>query len=329
MMREDLEHYQKVDAISYSKLSQLNTDPKNLIADEKKESKALDFGSLVDCMMFTPEDLNERFYFTKISKPYDKLGEWLDAYLNIEIPPDFTLNDVDKLILQARRIVGYQMNWKDDTALKKWNEEVTPYLEEVAHAGINRTIITESDQMTAVAMQNKLLTNEFTRDYFTTSHRDKEVYHQVPIYYSIEGEHCKSLLDGVLIDKKTGKMLIFDLKTTSDNTFNFESSFLKWNYFLQASLYHDGLRLAGLTHYKEVEPRVIFIVANNFQEPLIWECDAKHLVLGRLGGITRSGKKIKGYLQLIEDYKWHRENQLYDYPASVYQSNGVKQIDIL
>jgi hypothetical protein len=329
-MRGDLENYKLVSAVSYSKLSQLNQHPKNLIAEEKISSKALDFGSLVDCMMFTPEDMDDRFHIAARAKPQDKLGEWLDAFLAIELPADYKLNDVEKMILQARRDVGYQSNWKDETVMKKWDEEVVPYLNILAEAGEDKTVISTNDHFKAIGYQSKLITNEFTKRFFARQCKDEDQVFQVPIYYDIEGVPCKSLLDGVLIDNKNKILIPFDLKTTSDSVLNFENSFIKWNYYLQAAMYHDGLEIAGLGGITyPVADKFLFIVVNEFEEPMIWECGPTHLALGRLGGITRSGRKIKGYLQLIEDYKWHTENQLYDYPASVYKNNGVKLLDIV
>ena len=110
------------------------------------------------------------------------------------------------------------------------------------------------------------------------------------------------------------------------------TDFIGYKYFIQAALYHhalNGFRIQqNLLKYKIVD-YFDFVVANTFEEPIIFRVESELLNLGMVGGTLRNGRKIRGIKDLITDYKWHVENQLFDYPAKIYQNNGVKIIDIL
>jgi hypothetical protein len=325
-MREDIQIYRDTDAVSYSVLSALSAHPKNLVETETEEKKHYTFGTLVDCLMFMPEQYNEMFYESSIPKPGDKMGEWLDAYLKMDIQTDFVLNDLEDLILQAREEVGYDKRLSDEVALKKFNTVCLPFLDEVAQAG-DKLIISPETRENAIAMESKLLNNEFTAPYFAQSSKDHETKFQLPLYYVLEELNFKSLPDIVLFDHAKKQIRIADLKTSGKPLLYFEKDFTDYKYYIQASLYHLGVSLSYPDY--EVVGGFDFVVVNNFEEPMIWNVDQKHLTLGLLGGLTRFGRKIRGIYQLIEDYKWHVTNQKFDYPASVYASNGTKQIDIL
>ena len=325
-MREDIQKYRDVTAVSYSVLSALSGHPRSLTETDSEKKQYYTFGSLVDCLMFMPESYNEMFYETSITKPGDKMGDWLEAYLNLEIPADYQLHEAEDLILQARGISGYDKRLSDEVALKKFSDVCFPYLDEVAKAG-DRLLITSEVLQEAITIENKLLSNEFTIPYFRSDDKNIEVIFQLPIYYILEDLEFKSLIDIAIFDHKRKLIYPSDFKTTGKSLLYFERDFTDYKYYLQASLYHLGMQLV-YSNYKIVN-FFDFVVANIMEEPMIWKVDEKHLNLGLHGGVTRFGRKVRGVYQLIEDYKWHVANQKFDYPASVYTSNGRKFIDVL
>jgi len=325
-MREDIQKYRDTTAVSYSVLSALSGHPRSLTETDSEEKSHYTFGLLVDCLMFTPEDYNEMFYETSVTKPGDKMGDWLEAYLNLEIPADYQLHEAEELVLQARGISGYDKRLSDEVALKKFNETCLPYLDEVARSG-GRLLITPEVLQEAIAMESKLLSNEFTARYFRSDDKDVEIKFQVPFYYVFEDLEFKSLADIVIYDHKNHTLEVADLKTTGKPLLYFEKDYTDYKYYIQASLYHLVAQLAHPEY--TVMDYFDFIVANTTEEPMIWRANQEHLSLGLYGGVTRFGRKIRGVYQLIEDYKWHVSNQKFDYPASVYTNNGRKLIDVL
>lgn len=318
-MTDRIQKYRDFDALSYSRLSKLASHPRNLIAEEKQESAALSFGSLVDCIMFTPEDFNNMFYQTSVKKPGGEMQKWLDAYLAYELPADFTLQDTEQIILKARQVCGYNKSLKDETALSKFHAECDNFIGEMGRAG-SRIIISDDDLNRAINYQSRLLNNQFTAPYF-----DSKNEFQYEIYFELDGVKMKGLLDGVIIDHKAKTIKPFDLKTTSESGMFFENEFLKWKYYLQAGLYRSGLKLM-FPDYNVL--KFEFIVINDWEEPIIWGVPDELHSICMLGGMLRSGRKVKGVYQLIEEYKWHEKNELYDYSPDFY-ATGVKWIDLI
>lgn len=324
-MTDKIQKYRDYEALSYSRLSGLASHPRSLIADEKKESAALNFGSLVDCLMFSPDQFDKQFYRTSFKKPGGEMMKWLDAYLNYELPVDYSLNDTDEIILKARVISGYNKSLKDETALKKFHEECDNYINELSAAN-GRIIVTNEEFDKAINYQTRLLSNEFTMDYFNEGlFGNLEIKFQHDIYYILEDVPFKSLLDIVVFDHKNKTITPLDLKTTSESVLAFEGEFLKWKYYIQAGLYRKALALV-YPDYKILPFK--FIIINEFEEPFIWGVDEQLHSVSLLGGMLRSGRKIKGVYQLIEEYKWHESTGKYEYPASYYANDGVKWIDI-
>ena len=69
------EEYRAHEYVSYSALSKFDREgPKTIIApDEKLDTPSLRFGSLVDTLLTEPEEINNKFYFTKASVPSDNI----------------------------------------------------------------------------------------------------------------------------------------------------------------------------------------------------------------------------------------------------------------
>jgi len=134
----------------------------------------------------------------------------------------------------------------------------------------------------------------------------------------------KILLDGVIFDHKKKTIKPYDLKTTSESTLYFEGEFLKWKYYIQAGLYRTGLKKM-FPEYNVLPFE--FIVINDWEEPFVWGVGDELHSICMLGGMLRSGRKLRGVYQLMEDLKWHERNEQYDYPAEFY-ATGVKWIDL-
>jgi hypothetical protein len=309
----------------------MDSNPQSLQNDRTEEKDFFTFGSLVDCLAYTPDLFDYRFYITPIPKPGDAMGKWLDEFMAVELPPDYKLVDVTEVILQARAKVQYQMNWKAETVLAKFEEVCFPYLDVLAKAG-DRLVITQADYDKAQSYIARLVSNDYVGKYFMKREKNVELQFQVPCYFEIEDVPFKSLLDCIYIDHNAKTITVVDLKTTSKPLSDFEHSFISYRYYIQAALYQEAIRQTHqdvLVRGYKVSNETLFIVINDFEAPMIWVAPAQMISTAWVGGITRYGKKIKGIHQLIEEFKWHTENNLFDYPASVYQNEGKRVIDVL
>ena len=117
-------------AISASLLKALSTSPRNakaLLDNEKSESKALTVGSLVDCLLTTPDGFDEDYVVFNGVVPTDKMLEFTNEYLRLceelEIGEELEGVTENELILRARSNIGYDKRLTDDTVIKKFKEK--------------------------------------------------------------------------------------------------------------------------------------------------------------------------------------------------------------
>lgn len=290
----------------------------------------MDFGSLVDCLCFTPADYHEQFYIPVKPKPSDSWGELLDKWLAKQ------LAEGDKFkpgpaILAIRKEMNFQSNWGDDAILRNWKEKCEPFIKEVETAA-GRTIITSSTYNRAQTVVQQLQTNEFTKRYFIQQCKTDELLFQYPMFGLEDNLPTKALFDILLIDHQQKIIIPLDLKVTGKPVYSFEQSFLDDNYYIQAVLYTRVLQ-----HYVSIyipwQTYVIqpfnFIVASESQYPIIWQVPIGLSNLCWYGGYTRRGRKVVGAHQLLEDLQWHVTNGKYSYTRDIYENNGVKLMDII
>lgn len=161
-----------------------------------------------------------------------------------------------------------------------------------------------------------ILENSFTKWYFEgEDHLERHL--QMPLFFTFEGTDCKALLDGLVINHDSKKIIPFDLKTTSKGVFNFYDSYIHYGYYRQAAFYTTAVKeyLAVRSNYDDkisdysLEP-FRFIVADSKQgsksPALIYVTTPNDIKVGLYGGEVKGGgykKRIKGIHQLIDDYK--------------------------
>jgi len=170
----------------------------------------------------------------------------------------------------------------------------------------------------------------YAASYFSKGKTWEELMHQVPIYFTLEGEECKALLDGIKIDHKEKTIEPFDLKTIGKSVFDFKANYLNYGYYTQAALYEYAIQQPESPIYQLIVDGYtikdfIFIVAetktSSTNPALIYSTTQTERHAGMHGGFCE-GKRYKGILELMSDYKWHVENNQWTYPREVFQNEG-------
>tara|TARA_Y100000593_G_C4216054_1_gene289276 strand:- start:380 stop:910 length:531 start_codon:yes stop_codon:yes gene_type:complete len=141
-----------------------------------------------------------------------------------------------------------------------------------------------------------------------------DVYDQLRVDFVYDDIACKGFLDRVVVDHNKKEVHPVDLKTTGKSVLEFRNSFIKYGYFRQAAFYQEGIK-----HWMKTQPKIWEYELKNFKfivaemacnhNPVIFECSDADLLAGKLGGNFIGGsKRVKGFAELLEDLKWHREN---------------------
>jgi hypothetical protein len=308
------QEYREYPAINYSTLSSLDRDPLS-VNQEIKETDSMILGSLVDNLL-TRGEYGEQYVVQKTQKPSGQMGDYCEYLLN-------GMSEED-----AYNTVGFKRDNLDKVKQKFAEGDGMKYVKEVIdNAG--KTVVSFDIISKASQIANALKENEFTSRFFVPGQMspDIEVKYQVPIVFDLPNNlgKGKALFDIMLIDHATETILPVDLKTTSGTAMQFKSAFMKWKYYLQASLYYYGLK--SISSYAVVPFQFLVVSTNNPKNPLIWNCTEKDLYIGRNGGKSPSGFEIKGWEQLATELNWHYHNDIWEYDFEAYKNNAQMSID--
>ena len=176
-------------------------------------------------------------------------------------------------------------------------------------------------------MANSVLENEFTKKYFNfPANRDIEINYQYPITCTLNGHEVKTLPDIIYIDHDKKEVELVDIKTFSES---FLKSYYKYRYYIQGALYNRSMteiinRVLRLEGYKLHPFKFLTIDTSGFESPTMYEMTSIDMKAATTGGLIGS-YTVKGYIKLLEEYKWHMENDKWEYPKEVYDT-GVKLI---
>ena len=277
------EEYRESQLFSYSLLAKYERGGFNILKSlqEREESPALSFGSLVDCMLTDPERFNKDYYVVDLPV----LSDTLKTIANeLKIYGPFC---TDENILMVADKYEYYKNWKPETRVKSIREKCGYYLE-IFKLATDREIVDSQTYNRASSCVQAIKTNPATNIYFMSFNELNpfDIRMKYTNYYQLkfkatldDGITYKCMLDCLHIDWFDKTIQPIDLKTTGKSEWEFVESFVKWSYQLQARLYCRILKacLKG-TEYEDFKilPFKFVVVNDRTLTPLIWEypdCD--------------------------------------------------------
>ncbi len=328
------QEYRAYPAISQSQLKLLlGPDPSlfNTVREPElyfEEKKHFIIGDAVDCQLTRPiKEFNNKFHVSNIqNKPSDTIksiiNQVYDHVKEIHGREILTIDRYPNAILDSCNDHEYQSRWNDQTRINKV-VEAYEYWEDLKSAE-GKTVLSseENDLISQIVMS--IRTSPNTSKYFQTS-KDVEVLYQLAIYFPCQGVDCKALLDMVVINHKEKTIQPIDIKTMGDQSIYFPKSLRQRRYDIQAAFYTEALKSKKVYDTYEILP-FKFIVESTVKpgNPLVFKCDKTLLEIGKLGrsAIRLSGvsetrlvdtyygriEPIKGFIELLEDYKWYMEH---------------------
>lgn len=333
-----VEEYYNDSRLSQSKLKLLlgnNPNLFNTVAEPKlyfEEKKYFLIGDGVDCQLTRPiTEYAEKFHVSNVeNKPSDTMKSIINQVFdevkafNIRNPTCDqsigNIQDYPEYCIIVCNEHNYQNNWKEATRIAKVCE-AWEYWDDLK-AGEGKTILSAEEDSLISQIVMSIKTNEVTSPYFEHN-EGEEIMYQVPIFFTINEVDCKGLLDMVIIDHTAKIIVPIDIKTLGDNTMNFPKALRQRRYDIQGAFYTEGLRQT-YPGYTILPFKFIVESTTSPGTPLVYTMDTQLLETGKYGrsGIKLKGisqdslmqvyygriENIKGYLQLIEEYKWYLEN---------------------
>ena len=344
-----VEEYYTNPAISQSKLKLLlgpNPNIFNTIQEPElyfEEKKHFLIGDAVDIQLTrSMEEFNQKFHISNLqNKPSDTIKSIINqVYDHVREIYGREIQTIDRYadaILDACNDHNYQSRWIDNTRISKV-VEAWEYWEDLKSAE-GKTVLSseENDLISQIVMS--IRTSPNTSKYFQTS-KDVEVLYQLAIYFPCQGVDCKALLDMVVINHKEKTIQPIDIKTMGDQSIYFPKSLRQRRYDIQAAFYTEALKSKKVYDTYKILP-FKFIVESTINpgNPLVFTCSDELLKIGREGRVDEYVRifnvfdhrheklpEIKGFQQLIEDYKWYMEND-FEKNRKIVESQGEFNID--
>jgi hypothetical protein len=326
--------YRNLDGLNQSLLKKILVSPSAFIRQRDKQGDSDEdhfvFGSLVDDMLLSNIELQDKYYImeeTPLSDVLKSITRYVFDYSEtLETIPAW--DTLENAMLLACDEYEYQGRWKAETRVDKIKKECKPYFLSLRKSKGKR-IVSEEDYNKAVICVASLKADPFTSIYFSKGKEIETITHKV-ITFEYRGLQFKGELDKVFIDHKNKTITPIDYKTTGTSVYSFQYDFWKFRYDFQAAVYYYGISVdpemkklveAG---YKILHFRYIVVEKEMFNPPMIFKVTNKVTNIGFKGGTLSSGKTLEGFMQAVERYLFHAEEDKWDYPMEYYKNNYLE-----
>lgn len=345
--------YRSLGALNCSMIKLFDKDPVKFFEQfklgRKKENKStvsLILGDLVDFYLLdckgneTEFDsrYDEKFALYSGSKGNGQVYVLAETLFNItqdstnengEVTTSFSTRF--KEALQKIQALGKYSGKKEEKVLEDFNENGLEYFEYLME-NTGKTVIDLSLLDKAKKIGDLIKDDEFTRGIFSES-EDVEYFPKFPIQFIYPGTsiECKAEVDILKIDHCNKVIQIMDLKTTYDNE-NFEYSYIRNGYYLQAAFYHKAVTewatSEGMREY-EIVPMQFIVgdTSGNNRRPIIYKTNHSD-VNKSCYGFTLRGVAYKGLDQLIKEIQWAESKDMWNCSKEVYDNKGIMKLRI-
>jgi len=285
--QKESEFYKKSFKFSYSSLNKLLFSPTLFYKDyilldrEERTEKHLIEGKLIHCLLFEPNNLEDKFKVIPEKSPTDNVRKILFKLNELAETPQYLLS-VDKewtdLILQVLVEQNLYQSLKKDTArlAKIQNASNDLYWEFISNPLVD-VIDVDTLRKCQGIVEILLMNNDVAKTLLekgsdfsldpVKSYTEKKLDCDLKDYkFGLKG-----IVDHYKIDDENKTVTICDLKTTGKTITDFEESVEFWNYWLQAAIYS---KLVYENHKDECDNYKIlfkFIVIDKYKQVYIFD----------------------------------------------------------
>lgn len=302
------------------------------------------FGSLLDCLVFTPKTFDKRFVVAEIELPSDSICTVVGGVYNRlkELNANATkmneLNPGNKIPMKEIKLdhqdliqsIAKDANYFAKQPVRAYNEVIKngqEYFDFIKKLD-GKQAVSQTDMEMAKKLCDILYTDKMVKGFFNPS-KGSEVVFQQQIYADLEVSGfdnidflpLKGQLDDILFNHKKKTVREIDLKWTND-AFLFEESVKRFGYIKQHSFY-DHLLREWLKTYRDGEFKD-YTVANPLNVvidsdecvPYIYQYNGNDLNIERHG--HENMHWFKGWEQILYEIAWHMDTQQWDRPREHY-----------
>lgn len=337
--------YRLLDLDSYSTVKVFLDDRKKYyrkyILKEKisenfsQENDDVKFGGIVDCLLLTPLEFDERYTISTASKPTGQMEDFTNNMVKLTLSAVNDMGDLTRSIEEMMEesyeiLVKASKTGKLRDSLQKFQErfliEGLQYYMELRERGAKLLITSqELDQANNVA--EYLINHPYTRELLnmvTTSRY--EVINQKMVIGEIEGLPMKMMSDKIILDHDTHTITPFDLKVMG-NIDIFGYNFLKLRYYIQLAVY-TTLLMQEYPEWLVINPlRFLTVDKFRYMDPLVVRTTQKDYE-NAMNGFSLSGHSYKGLIEAITDIKYHKSNGVWTSSKEAQEGKGIVSLKL-
>lgn len=340
--------YRRLDFLSYSSIKYFIDDRKKfyrkfILKQEVKDedetnNSALRMGSLVDCLLFTPENLDDKFTLSKVEVPTGQMYNFTMNLYNrtlLSIDKNGVLTkDINTLMIEAYNDTKFD-NEGNHVAFKRKNDTVdkikekfllscVDFYQELRNRG-DKILISSKELDQANKLVNILKTHKYTKEVINSTTSEN----QVMLQGEVEGVQLKCMIDKVVFDHQEKKIHLYDLKTTW-NVDDFDNNYLKYRYYIQNAVYTQLMMDYAKENYPgyQVIP-LSFIVVDKltYMDPIIYETHFDHFVQAGRGFVVEN-ESYTGLREALKNIKKHQQTGNWNSSVDVQIQNGRRLIKL-
>jgi hypothetical protein len=308
--------------LSYSRISLLAKSPKlfhkKYILNEEiiNNKTSVNLGSALDALLTEPNTFYDKFAVITEKKPTGQLENFITKLLEIR---KFTPESFEEAYNYTKLLNGGKLKYTINSFIERFQIEGKKYYDCIINSE-NKIILSFEELLKCQEAVNSLKTNKFTSKYLSDSlsyNEDIIILNQYSLEStSIYGNYTfKGIIDKIIIDTKNKTIQGIDLKTTSKSTYSFDSTIYTYRYDIQCIIYQSFLEEFLHENYPNFELlpfKFIVINLDNPSNPLVWEISDKSYTL-----------IYNSLVEIILNFEWHLENNMWDYPKYIYNKNGI------
>lgn len=312
-------------AFSYSRISDFDRNgPQALIKDLNISNYGMTIGSITDDLTIPKKGFKfeDKYIISDYSKPTSTLGKLVDIILDnyMEIPSkEEIINIINKN--------HFWSNIKDEEILfKRFDlDDFWEYLK--VHIQRNtKNIISTEDYQKAKDLSEILKNHKYTKYIFS---KNQDYINQYDIKFTYNDVILRGVIDRININHDLKTIQLIDLKTGKDSVLNFMNSFIKYRYYLQEAVYTSAFKSIcknlNLKKYKLLPFQIVYI-GRNEKIPAVFNITNKWHKAAKKG-FNIKGYKYRGLDSLIDDVKWHFNNNVFDITREIYEKDGFLNME--
>lgn len=282
-----------------------------------EETPQLKRGTMIHSYILTPEEFQKTYVVWDKSRPTSAQQEKFCQELanTVEIEPNRAIlsaykeaystagKSEDKMLSEGLKIASTLKDYIDFLKENDGRIMISPWDAQML------------DKIKQNAQNHKLAWNLIWS-------KELSAWHEFHINWECRGVQCKSLLDGLTLDFKNKKAIIYDLKTTQ-KLWHFEDSINQYDYLRQ------------LCYYKNA---VLWYLENECgEDPLAWDFEFYIVGIDTTGSYEirvfyidehTVNSRIATIHDALDEIAWHQSTDKWDHSRSYYEGDGSESLNL-